>query len=410
MEEGQSWQEIKDKHIEKLYEIDRFLAQQVLNMQEYNDEEFRKIAGKGSNTWRDECLKMRTEMDFDETKTEVESLPTISEDDLSKMDIKPTVWLVDNLIPERAIVFLVGKSDSYKSLGVLELSLCISRGLLLFNKFSTVAGGVLYVDEENGLPMLKERLEKLKNGLGIVDSGNINFLSFENIKIDRLEWKERLEKTLEILQPKVVIVDSLRRIISFDENEARLTSELYTNVLKPLSEKYGVTWVLLHHMRKGISGRTSSNELDEVRGSSDFGNLADVVLLFNRPRGTIDRLVLKQVKCRGKRSIEPKLIQLVWNEDETSLKMEYVGDAEETIFADELCAKAIMSWVAEQQKASFETKEVFEVLKGQYAKATIHRALELLLNQNKIIRIKRGHYQLKTENLGEFSKKDDKND
>lgn len=345
---------------------------------------------------------------FQDTEMEIKPLPLIWEKDLHNIEIQPTKWLVQGLIPEKSIVFLAGKRGFYKSFGSLHIALCLASGLPVFNRFSTIKVGVLYIDEENGIELIKERCEKIKCGLEIINDVDVAFLSFENMKLDKSEWRDRLEKTLEEYKPSVIIVDSLRRVITFEENKAEDVNSFFTDILRPISEKYGVTWILVHHLRKGISGRNPSDELDEMRGSSDMSNYADVVLIFQRPKGAVDKFVLKQLKCRRSQEIEPKLIQMVWNEDQ-SLKIECVGDAEETIFADEFCAKAIMTWLAEEQKTGFETKEVIEALKKQkHSRKTISRALDLLLNQNKIIRIKRGQYQLKVENLEQF--KGDKND
>lgn len=328
----------------------------------------------------------------------------VTDADMDSLVIEPQKWLVKDLVPENSIVFCAGKRGVFKSFASIHIGLCIASGKPVFNMFETQKSRVLYIDEENGIQTLKERRTMLKKGLDLNGNVELFFTSLENIKLDRVEWQNKLRKFITEYNPRVIIIDSFRRTIGIDENDAGQVSRIFTDIIKKLSKEFGVTWVLLHHLRKGISGRNPTDEMDELRGSSDFSNYADVVLVMNRPKGSNDRFILKQVKCRRAVEIPPKVIQLTWNNG--SLKMECIGDAEETLLADEMVAKAIMSWLAENQIGNFRTRDVEDGLKGQaIAKATLHRGLDLLINQGRIARIKRGQYSVSTQSLENFIEK-----
>jgi hypothetical protein len=50
---------------------------------------------------------------------------------------------------------------------------------------------------------------------------------------------------------------------------------LFVDYLKPLCERTGVSFILLHHERKGES---TGDDLDMLRGSSDLVNYVDGVM------------------------------------------------------------------------------------------------------------------------------------
>jgi RecA-family ATPase len=344
---------------------------------------------------------------FEEIKTKVgiektEKLKVFSLKDLNDLEIQPIVWVVNSLIPEKSIVIIGGKRGTFKSFNAICLSICVASGMPFLNVFETQKKRVLYVDEENGIAILKERTQKILNGLNLTDQKeikeNLFFSSFENLKLDIGVWRWKLEKAIIEFKPEVIVIDSLRRVVSFDENVAGEMSKLFTDIIRPLSEKYNLTWILLHHLRKGISGRAPVDEMDEIRGSSDLANYSDVIIILDRKRGDADKFILKQVKCRRSPEIPSKLVQLTWNEN--NLKIECIGDAQETIFADQMCAEMIMNWLSENQKAQFKTKDVLEAMTQQkQSRASVYRGLDLLQegDKPKIRKVSRGSFEINTQ-------------
>jgi len=201
-------------------------------------------------------------------------------------------------------------------------------------------------------------------------------------------------------------VDSLRRVITADENDAQEMSEFFTDTVRPLSKKYGISWIFIHHLRKGISGRNPTDIMDELRGSSELANYADVVLISERPRGSNDRVVLRQAKCRRALEIPSELIQINWGEN--NVGFESIGTAEEIINSIDLCGRDVIIWTEEKQIKSFNTNDVKEEFKEKYSRATLTRALAQLVQQGKLSRLKRGCYQRITEDLSNFINEESK--
>ncbi|MEM5844135.1 MAG: AAA family ATPase [Candidatus Aenigmatarchaeota archaeon] len=332
-------------------------------------------------------------------------LPIILEKDLENIQTSKISWIVENYIPEKSIVLFAGKRSSYKTWGALYFALSIAAGVKVFEKFETKKGFVLYIDEENGIDELKRKVQMIKKGMGLNEGlDNLAFLSFEGLKIDQRNIREKLTNFLKNHNPCVIFVDTLRRIITCEENDATEMNRVFTDYLRPIQEEYNVTWVLIHHLRKGVSGRKPDDILDELRGSSEITNVADSIIVFDRPPRLDNRFVLRHCKARRTKELEPQIIELKWDDKNGALSFECLGAAEEILDSVDICMKAIMVWLEENGVTEFTTKEIKEEIKKEgFSKATIERAISTLVQQGKIIRIKRGHYRRIVETLGDFS-------
>ncbi|MGD2072164.1 MAG: AAA family ATPase [Candidatus Thorarchaeota archaeon] len=372
-----------------------------VNVGEITDYNLGELINASRQIGRKDLEKLFREISRDAEK----ELPVIYDKDFKNLKIEKVEWLIEDILPRGTICFLIGKRGTFKSFTSTYLAYCLAEGKSLFDRFSiSKKSKILFIDEESNLSLIKERKNMIKRGLGIKKNSDVAFLSLASIRIDNPLWVEKLENFIQEFEPDVIIVDSLRRVVKFKENEAEPVSELFTDTLKPLSKKYGVTWILLHHMRKGITGKNPYDEMDEMRGSSDLPALADVILGLHRNRGSTDSVIFKQLKCRYKQEIRPKIVRLNWEQD--NLKMTCMGDAEDTIYADEVCAKLILRWMAENELTVFKTWEAIKQMKEQkQTRPTTERALKVLLEQGKLIKPQRGIYELNVNvDLNEFVK------
>jgi hypothetical protein len=337
-------------------------------------------------------------------KSENSKLPVIWDKDLVGIHIEEMNWYVKGYIPEKAIVMWAGKRASFKSWCALHLAISLTSGKSLFNRFETSKVSVLYIDEENGIETLKERVSKIKQGMGITENlDNLGFVSFEGIKLERQEWREKIKNFLSEHNPCVIIVDSFRRIISAEENDATEVNKVFTELIRPIIQEHNCTWILVHHLRKGVGGRSSDDIMDELRGSSELTNYADVVIIFERPPKVQNRFIFRQAKCRRAKEQPPFMIQLNWDETFNSLNFDTIGTAEEILDSIDVCCKRIMVWLEENNLVNFETKAIKTAMKTEgFSTATIERSLGVLVAQGKLLRPKRGHYLRIVETLENF--------
>jgi hypothetical protein len=338
---------------------------------------------------------------------EAEPLPIIYEKDLKNIETSAITWFIERLVPEKSIVMLSGKRGGYKSWGAIHIAIAIATGQKVFDKYSTKKCFVLYIDEENGLQELKRRVEMVKKGMGIEeDIENLAFISFEGLKLENPQTRLKLRNFLREHNPCIIIVDAFRRIISSEENDATAMNKVFTEFIRPIQEEFNTTWILIHHHRKGISGQRIDDILDELRGSSEITNVAESVIVFDKPPRLENRFVLRHAKARRTKPEDPQIIELQWDDENGTLKFEAVGTAEEIIDSVDLCCKAIMAWLEENDIFEFKTAEAQEAVKaGGYSKKTVSRSLGVLVQQGKIVRKKRGHYQrvVEEERLDSFA-------
>jgi hypothetical protein len=198
---------------------------------------------------------------------------------------------------------------------------------------------------------------------------------------------------------KLLIIDSFRRVSGIEENDAGEISEFLTTKLRPLSLEYGLTIILIHHLRKGL-GRNPIDEMDEIRGSSDLANYSDVILILERPKGAQNRVILKQVKSRRSPELEPLLINIEWGD---KVKFICQGSALEYLNDVERCKNQILVWMEENNITTFETKEVNDAMRSyKFSAKTTQIALAELVAEGKLIKLKRGVFAKPTEALTSF--------
>jgi archaellum biogenesis ATPase FlaH len=180
------------------------------------------------------------------------------------MDCK-VEWIVDKLIPKRSIILCHGKGGIGKTWLCLILADAIDKGVP-FMGLATKTTTVVFVDLENPLPMLVERVRKI----GIEDVlfwHNANDI-LAPPKLDTPLW----ERYKSLPTGSLIIFDTLRASQSRDENNSQDMAVIMQK-LKDLRDA-GFTILLLHHTPKG-NDRT-------YKGSTAILDLADHVLSLHK--------------------------------------------------------------------------------------------------------------------------------
>lgn len=199
-----------------------------------------------------------------EPKSLLESL--LKWNDILTLDVS-TEYLLDKLIPKNSITLLFGRGGIGKTSLCMQIGKAIASGELL-DTLQTIETPVYYIDFENPLAVLKERVEK------IGQSDNLFVWHISNEiqppKLDGSEWE--LYKQL---PAGLLIVDTLRASHLSDENDSKPMS-LIMGRLKELREA-GFTILLLHHTPKG-------NE-NTFKGSTALLDLCDHVLGLEEVKG-----------------------------------------------------------------------------------------------------------------------------
>jgi archaellum biogenesis ATPase FlaH len=184
--------------------------------------------------------------------------------DLIAMNVEVT-WLIERLIPQRSVTILHGRGGIGKTWLSLQLADAVSKGTNFMN-LQTRKATVVYVDFENSLDVLHERVHE-------INASKVYFWHLSNKeiappKLDKENWTEYKN----LPQGSLLIFDTLRASQNTDENSSK-DMAFILNRLKELREK-GFTIIMLHHTPKG-------REMT-YKGSTAILDLADHVLSLNR--------------------------------------------------------------------------------------------------------------------------------
>lgn len=186
---------------------------------------------------------------------------------------RPVDWLVDGLIGHGDIVMAFGEPGVGKSWLSMSLALGVIQGweTWLGQPLRHAPGRVLYIDEENPEDVILERLFKL--GLRDGDVANFRYLHEQGIRLDK-DPDGVLEEAL-AFDPTLIVIDSLTRVHTENENDAGAIARLFNDGIKPLARQTGATTMVLHHARKPGSDGSSYSR---ARGSGDITASVDTGL------------------------------------------------------------------------------------------------------------------------------------
>jgi len=270
-------------------------------------------------------------------------------------------WILEKLIPERAITVLHGPGGIGKTWLGLAIGKAVSENQMLFS-LKTKTKPTIYIDYENPLPVLIERVRQM-------DLTKIMFwhLGFD-IPPPRLD-SDNWQLFKELPQDSFLIFDSLRSSQNGDENSSRDIA-LVMGRLKELREQ-GRTILLYHH--------TSKADERMFRGSMAITDLADHVLSLYKVNQRFEEIDDAEpdpaalyrfgtgTKTRYERfgvflTFNGQGFQLAENPDETALEaiQEFIRTADHAVNQSE-----IFSWAKDELEVKKKTKLTALLRKGE---------------------------------------------
>jgi hypothetical protein len=222
----------------------------------------------------------------------------------------PLRWLVESLWAHDGVGVLGGAPKSCKSFLALDLALSVSSGTPCLGAFAVpTPGPALVYYAEDPAETLYSRLEQLCLHRQLdLDSLPLKVLTPPSIRLDLAEEQRRLEANVQLVKPRLLVLDPFVRLHRIDENDAGQVSRVLA-FLRTLQRTYHLAVLLVHHTRKnGPAGQHAGLGL---RGSSDLHAWGDSNLYLRKVR---DHLMLT-VEHRSSRPPAPMALSLVGGDD-----------------------------------------------------------------------------------------------
>lgn len=173
-------------------------------------------------------------------------------------------WYVKDLLVQGDIVLQAGYGGTGKSFYSLALALATIGVLPDWLGMPVMhQGPVVIVDQENPAATVDKRVYDL--GLR-EDHPDLHYLWYQGVRLD--SEPEKLLEYCRLVEPKLVVIDTLSRMHMQDENSAERMNPLMNQAIYPISRDIGATVILIHHLAR--AGNT--------RGSTALGNAVDLEL------------------------------------------------------------------------------------------------------------------------------------
>lgn len=183
-------------------------------------------------------------------------------------------WLVSDWLPDASITFLISPPESYKTWILLDLAVSVSAGVPFLGNYEVnSAGPTLIIQQEDSHSGLTDRLALIveqKLGLNAKIEGDswqipsmpdlpIYVHPSRMLRFDNKKVIEELEKQIEAIRPKVIMIDPLYSTTSSTDNYmSDLANQMM--VLKAWRDKYGCSFVIAHHSKKNLDPDSTARE------------------------------------------------------------------------------------------------------------------------------------------------------
>ena len=183
-------------------------------------------------------------------------------------------WLVEDWLPDKSITFLISPPESYKTWLLLDLAVSVSSGTPFLGSYQVNnVGPTLIIQQEDSHTGLTDRLALIveqKLGLNAKVDGDewqvpsmpdlpIYVHPSRKLRFDDRKVLEELEKQIEVIKPKVIMIDPLYSTTgSADNYMADLANKMM--VLKTWRDKYGCSFLISHHSKKNLDPDSTARE------------------------------------------------------------------------------------------------------------------------------------------------------
>ena len=199
-------------------------------------------------------------------------------DDYLALPRDPVPWIVKGLIPVGGLVNLYGKPKTGKSFAALGVAQAVGGGhthWLTENFEVCKSGRVIYLQIDTPRGQWAARMDKMKGdgsgfpGVWFADTLLAPY-PFNILVAEHQAW---LEKRVKVINPVMVVIDTLREVHNGDENDSTTMKNVVSALVKACTPS---AILLVSHSRK--ANGMDEDLMNDARGSGYIAGRMDTVV------------------------------------------------------------------------------------------------------------------------------------
>lgn len=196
----------------------------------------------------------------------------------------PKPAIIQGIMAEGSVLMITGRPKAGKSLLLLDLAIALTRREEWLGHYVIPeARSVMYLSLEDSSARVAARLIQLINGRGIQPveiPPALTLLCDRSLRVDDPSALDHIRKWLDAHRPDILMVDTLPRSHSGDENDRNAMTrvmDIYDDLRRDLK---GL--ILAHHNRKEAQTGDWADMIDKLRGSSAVAGWIDDILALGK--------------------------------------------------------------------------------------------------------------------------------
>lgn len=313
-------------------------------------------------------------------------------DELLAMEFKPLKWAIPGVLPA-GVALLAGKPKVKKSWLALDIALAVANGGEALCSGSTVEQGRvlgLFLEDNGG--RFQRRLRAMGTSIGDISAEACGFYT---------EWPRANEGGDTLIEEWILENPSTARLVVIDTlGKFRPNSKKFETLydtdnnalagVKRLADKYGVAFLVIHHVRKSKAMERGEQVdfLEMVSGSLGLTGGVDTILVLAKDRGAKGATLHRT--GRDLENDEP--ISLEWQDSKCRWSLDASGEAS---LSGPL--RLVLGVIKKQHPTPFGAKPISTMLQEEghdMSQNAVQMALRRLEEQGSVELKERGRYGL----------------
>lgn len=174
--------------------------------------------------------------------------------------------VIPGLLNEGESGALIGQAECGKSLLMLDVAVSLALGKPVLGQPAMKPMPVMYVDMENPVVEVRERVRRMGYSLSDIGSSLLHYFTFPDLPpLDTNAGGQTLALACQRFEPKLIVLDTISRMVEGKEDSADTWQNMYVHTMVPLRRQNRAVLRLDHQGHDSSRGaRGSSAKRDDV--------------------------------------------------------------------------------------------------------------------------------------------------